>query len=67
MDLTQSLVPSVAQANIKGVGLVSYIGRDKIWVRSNQKGKFLLDFKSIILQYKGQKNQWFLYFFFSKK
>ena len=54
-DLTQSLVQSVAQAYIKGVGLVLHKQRPKSELEATKGVNFLLPFKCIILQYKGQE------------
>ena len=49
MDLTQTLVQSVAQANIKGVDLVITLAETKSELEATKRVNFLLAFKCIIL------------------
>ena len=61
----------MAQANIKDVDLMDSwfsitLAETKLELEATKRVNFLLAFKCIILQYKGQKNQLFLDFFFPK-
>ena len=51
MDLTQSFIPSVAQANIKSVGFSITLAETKSELVATKSVNFLLVFKCIILQF----------------